>query len=152
MKVIHNQSPKTVVFVFWYNIVVTEIQDNETRVMQQIESANANSIEELEAILEENEHNFHKLQREHVRKCPGEIDSNGIKFHKQHYLILIVKWLLINMYGRRPGILNNQLSEQRLQNKLRWSKDYLKAINIIDAGISHNRGKTNNLDRYLISL
>ena len=118
--------------------------------MHQIESANANSIEELEAILEENEHNFHKFQRERAHKCQGEMQSNGIKFHKQHYLILIVKWLLINMYGRRPGILNNQLSEQRLQNKLRWSKDYLNAINIIDAGISHNRGKNMYLDSYLI--
>ena len=119
--------------------------------MQQIESSNANSIEELEAILEENEYNFFKFQTEHAHEAQGETNSNGIKFHKQHYLILIVKWLLINMYGRRPGILNNQLSEQRLQNKLRWSKDYLNAINIIDAGISHNRGKTNYLDSDLIS-
>ena len=140
-----------VIFVSWYEMVVAEIQDNESRLMQQIESANANSIEELEAILEENEHNFHKFQREHVRKCQGEINANGIKFHKQHYLILIVKWLLINMYGRRPGILNNQLSEQRLQNKRRWSKDYLNAINVIDAGISHNRGKNIYLDSYLTS-
>ena len=118
--------------------------------MHQIESANANSIEELEAILEENEHNFHKFQTEHAHEAHGETHSNGIKFHKQHYLILIVKWLLINMYGRRPGILNNHLSEQRLQNKLRWSKDYLNAINIIDAGISHNRGKNIYLNCYLI--
>ena len=109
--------------------------------MQQIESANANSIEELEAILEENEHSFEAFQTKNGHTGANEIYSDRIKFHKQHYLILILKWLLINMYGRRPGILNNQLSEQRLQNKLRWSKDYLNAINVVDAGISHNRGR-----------
>ena len=108
--------------------------------MQQIESSNANSIEELEAILDENEHNLDKYKTKNDLG-ENEICPDGIKFHKQHYLILIVKWLLINMYGRRPGILNNQLSEQRLQNKLRWSKDYLSAINVVDAGISHNRGR-----------
>ena len=68
------------------------------------------------------------------------IENNFLKFHKQHYLILIVKWILINLYGRKSGYLNTQLSKTQLQNKRKYCHDYLKALNIVDAGISHNRG------------
>jgi len=38
--------------------------------------------------------------------------------------------------------LNTQLTDKQLQNKLQYCKDYLNALNIVDAGISHNRGRT----------
>ena len=113
-------------------IIVDLIQKNENRVTRQIESANAHSVDELESILEENEFAYGCVQNDE--------NPNILKFHKQHFLILIVKWLLINMYGRRPGFLNSQLSDKQLQNKLRYCQDYLNSLNIIDAGISDNRG------------
>ena len=116
------------------------IRDNENRLTDQIESANANSVDELEAIITENE--YRVLQEgENIESLSSESDHNQLKFHKQHFLILIVKWLLINIYGRRPGYLNTQLTDKQLQNKLQYCKDYLNALNIVDAGISHNRGK-----------
>lgn len=108
---------------------------------EQIESANAHSADELEAIIEENEYKINE-EGENIEKSIPETDHNTLKFHKQHFLILIVKWLLINIYGRRPGYLNVQLNEKQLQNKLRYCQDYLNALDIVDAGISHNRGKT----------
>ena len=121
-------------------LLVECIRDNENRLTNQIESANANSVDELEAIITENE--FRVIQEEeNIEPLPSESDHNQLKFHKQHFLILIVKWLLINIYGRRPGYLNTQLTDKQLQNKLQYCKDYLNALNIVDAGISHNRGK-----------
>ena len=116
------------------------IRDNENRLTNQIESANANSVDELEAIIAENEYRVLQ-QEENIEPLPSASDHNQLKFHKQHFLILIVKWLLINIYGRRPGYLNAQLTDKQLQNKLQYCKDYLNALNIVDAGISHNRGK-----------
>ena len=113
------------------------IQENEDRLIRKIESANANDVNELEQILKNHEYN---------PDVPGDdsdttgIENNFLKFHKQHYLILIVKWILINLYGRKSGYLNTQLSKTQLQNKRKYCHDYLKALNIVDAGISHNRG------------
>ena len=115
------------------------IRDNENRLTNQIESANANSVDELEAIIAENEYRVIQ-EGENIEPLSSESDHNQLKFHKQHFLILIVKWLLINIYGRRPGYLNTQLTDKQLQNKLQYCKDYLNALNIVDAGISHNRG------------
>ena len=87
------------------------IRDNENRLTDQIESANANSVDELEAIIAENE--YRVLQEgENNESLSSESDHNQLKFHKQHFLILIVKWLLINIYGRRPGYLNTQLTDK----------------------------------------
>ena len=30
-------------------------------------------------------------------------------FHSRHYLILVAKWLLINLYGRKDGFLNQEV-------------------------------------------
>ena len=116
------------------------IKENENRLTIQIESANAHSVDELEAIIDENEYKIAE-EVDNVEPSISESDHNILKFHKQHFLILIVKWLMINIYGRRPGYLNVQLNEKQLQNKLRYCQDYLNALNIVDAGISHNRGK-----------
>ena len=121
-------------------LLVECIKENENRLTERIESANAHSVDELEAIIEENEYKIDE-EGEDIEKSIPESDHNTLKFHKQHFLILIVKWLLINIYGRRPGYLNVQLNEKQLQNKLRYCQDYLNALNIVDAGISHNRGK-----------
>ena len=69
------------------------------------------------------------------------VESGEISFHPHHCLLLIVKWLLINLYGRKPGYLNHQLSRERLVAKVRYCQQYLKVLDVIDAGISHNRGE-----------
>ena len=64
------------------------------------------------------------------------------KFHKQHWLILVIKWLLITGWGRTEGIKHHQLDEDTLERKLVYAKEYLAALDIVDAGLSHNRGMT----------
>ncbi len=92
----------------------------ECELTSKIESISWDNAKELEVILDE-----HKCQ-----------------FHKQHYLILIIKWLLLNIYGRKPGYLNHELPEQKLADKVRFCQDYLSSLDIIDPGLSHNRGRT----------
>ena len=48
----------------------------------------------------------------------------------------------INLYGRKKGYLNTELSEQRLESKERFCVEYMAALDIVDKGISHNRGRT----------
>ena len=64
------------------------------------------------------------------------------QFHSRHWLILIIKWLLITSWGRVTGIKHHQLPEEVLERKLVYAEEYLTALNIVDAGISHNRGAT----------
>ena len=92
------------------------------------------------------------------------LEDFGSRFHPRHYLMLIVKWLLvrtgycemheyvskfliivhlqINLYGRKKGYLNAELSERRLESKERFCVEYMEALDIVDKGISHNRGRT----------
>ena len=56
--------------------------------------------------------------------------------------MLIIKWLLITSWGRVAGIKHHQLDEDTLERKLNYARDYLAALNIVDSGISHNRGAT----------
>ena len=72
------------------------------------------------------------------------LDESGIvnRFHPHHCLVLVVKWLLINLYGRKSGYLNHQLTSERLQRKVGFCRDYLRVLDVVDAGISHNRGRT----------
>ena len=48
----------------------------------------------------------------------------------------------INLYGRKKGYLNTELSEQRIESKERFCVEYMAALDIVDKGISHNRGRT----------
>ena len=70
------------------------------------------------------------------------VDQAEERLHPHHYLLLIVKWILINLYGRKPGYQNNVISEARLIKKVRYCREYLAVLDTIDAGISHNRGRT----------
>ncbi|XP_059097869.1 SET domain-containing protein SmydA-8-like isoform X2 [Tigriopus californicus] len=98
----------------------TTVQKLEDQLTKAIESTFTDDIEGLESIL----------------------DQFGSKFHPQHYLISIVKWLLVNLLGRKPGFANSQMSRARLEGKIKYCQDYLNALDIIDPGISHNRGRT----------
>jgi len=69
------------------------------------------------------------------------LETTG-KFHPRHYLVLIIKWLLITAWGRVEGLRHNQLSEDILERKMKYAREYLEALDIVDAGISHNRGIT----------
>ena len=64
------------------------------------------------------------------------------RFHPRHYLILIIKWLLLTTWGRTEGLKHSQMTEEELQRKVEYGREYLVALDIIDAGISHNRGTT----------
>ena len=64
------------------------------------------------------------------------------RFHPQHWLMLIIKWLLVTTWGRVDGVRHHQLSEETLEKKLRYARQYLAALDIVDRGISHNRGAT----------
>jgi len=70
------------------------------------------------------------------------LNEEAERFHPCHYLVLIIKWLLITSWGRVDGLKLHQLSEDILEKKIRYAKDYLGALNVVDAGISHNRGIT----------
>ena len=116
------------------------IKANEGRLIEEIESANVNNVDELESILRKHEFTTCVSTEDDSNKDTNS-DTGVLQFHKQHYLILIVKWLLINTYGRKAGYLNSQLSEERLRKKLKYCQEYINVLNIIDPGISHNRGK-----------
>ncbi len=68
------------------------------------------------------------------------LDEHKDTFHPQHYLILLLKWLLINLYGRRKEYQYPILSQDLIQDKLDYCQDYLQAMDVIDPGLSHNRG------------
>ena len=70
------------------------------------------------------------------------LDDHKDKYHSQHYLILILKWLLQNIYGRQKGYQYPLLSEDLVRDKIEFCQDYLKAMDIIDPGLSHNRGRS----------
>ena len=54
----------------------------------------------------------------------------------------IIKWLLITSWGRVEGLRHGQLSEDILERKMKYAREYLAALDVVDAGISHNRGIT----------
>ena len=64
------------------------------------------------------------------------------RLHSQHWLMLIIKWLLVTTWGRRDGVRHHQLTEDILERKLTYARQYLAALDIVDGGISHNRGAT----------
>jgi len=101
--------------VTWANVSALEDQ-----LTQQIESTYRNDVEGLEMVVATAEENF----------------------HPHHCLVLIVKWLLLNLYGRKAGYLNYQLSRERLLRKVQYCQEYLSVLDVIDSGISHNRGIT----------
>ena len=70
------------------------------------------------------------------------LDKHKALFHPRHWLILIIKWLLVTSWGRVAGIKHHQLEEAVIERKLVYAQDYLTALNIVDPGISHNRGMT----------
>jgi hypothetical protein len=59
------------------------------------------------------------------------LDHYKTIFHPQHFLILILKWLLLNVYGRKRGLLYSELSKQNIEDKIQYCKDYLLALDII---------------------
>ena len=77
-----------------------------------------------------------------ARMLQNILDDFKDKFHKCHYLILILKWLLLNIYGRQKGFHYPLLNPNLIQEKVNFCQDYLTALDIIDPGISHNRGRT----------
>ncbi len=105
--------------------LASEILEMESQLTAAIESANANDIEALSDLL----------------------SRYGDAFHPRHFLILVLKWLMINLLGRRPGLTNADLSDQGLEKKENFCKDYLQALDIVDPGISHNRGMSS---QYLV--
>ena len=70
------------------------------------------------------------------------LDDHKDKYHAQHYLILILKWWIINIYGRQKGYHYPLLDPKLIQDKIEFCTDYLKAMDIIDPGLSHNRGRS----------
>ena len=64
------------------------------------------------------------------------------RLHPQHWLMLIIKWLLVTSWGRLDGLRHSQLTEDILERKLTYARQYLAALDIVDGGMSHNRGAT----------
>ena len=97
-----------------------EVQEREERLREELETCYTSDTVALEQLL-----NKHKAA-----------------FHPQHWLILIIKWLLVTNWGRVAGIKHHQLEEAVLERKLIYAREYLAALDIVDPGISHNRGMT----------
>ena len=83
-----------------------------------------------------------KSYNDDAKMLQNILDDFKDKFHRCHYLILILKWLLLNIYGRRKGFHYPLLNPDLIQEKVNFCQDYLTALDIIDPGISHNRGRT----------
>ena len=80
--------------------------------------------------------------REDIPALEGVLARYQDRLHPQHWLVLIIKWLLVTTWGRVEGLRHSQLSEDILQRKLTYARQYLAALDIVDGGISHNRGAT----------
>ena len=98
---------------------MSEVERLESGLVAKIESTYSDDISGLESVLA----------------------SSLAQFHPRHYLVLILKWLLLNLYGRKKGFDNPHLSEERIRSKMQFCEDYLWALDRIDPGISHNRGE-----------
>jgi hypothetical protein len=53
---------------------------------------------------------------------------------------LLMYLTLFHSYGRRPGYFYKELSQEKLVKKVTFCREYLEAMDVVDAGISHNRG------------
>ena len=64
------------------------------------------------------------------------LDDHQDKYHAQHYLILILKWLLINIYGRQKGYHYPLLEPKLIQDKIEfwgglyWLKDGFSLVDV----------------------
>merc|ERR1711860_126814 len=54
----------------------------------------------------------------------------------------ILKWLLITSIGRKEKFGYAEIPRKIVEEKVEMCEDYLKALDIVDTGISHNRGIT----------
>jgi len=70
------------------------------------------------------------------------LNDSSTSFHDNHFLRLIIKWLLITSWGRSAGLQNEMLPRETIEQKVVLCKQYLAAIDILDPGLSHNRGLT----------
>lgn len=70
------------------------------------------------------------------------LDQYKHLFHPRHYLILILKWLLLNIYGRQKEWHYAIMDPDLVQDKYTYCQEYLESMDIIDPGLSHNRGRT----------
>eukprot|EP00092_Neocalanus_flemingeri_P001422 GFUD01001518.1.p1 GENE.GFUD01001518.1~~GFUD01001518.1.p1 ORF type:complete len:523 (+),score=123.72 GFUD01001518.1:307-1875(+) len=100
--------------------IAANMKELETELTKELEQCYRNDTEALEQLLNE----------------------RTDKFHPCHYLVLIIKWLLITSWGRVEGMRHGQLSEDILERKMKYAREYLDALDVVDAGISHNRGIT----------
>ena len=101
-------------------LLVEEVTHLETKLKDELEQCYRDDSEALEQVLTRYED----------------------RLHPQHWLMLIIKWLLVTTWGRVDGVRHAQLSEETLERKLRYARQYLAALDIVDRGISHNRGAT----------
>jgi len=70
------------------------------------------------------------------------LETSTDQLHPTHFLVLILKWLLITSWGRLPGHMHKDLDEKTLERKISLCREYLRVLDVIDAGISHNIGIT----------
>jgi hypothetical protein len=99
---------------------VDEIFDVEKQVTELIEATYSTNTSKLQEILE----------------------TSTDQLHPTHFLVLILKWLLITSWGRIPGLMHKDLDEKTLERKIALCHEYLGVLDVIDAGISHNIGIT----------
>ena len=75
---------------------------------------------------------------EAIEKCYGDdepalknvLDLYKNKFHPQHYLILILKWLLLNIYGKTKEFAYSILSPEQIEDKISFCTVSYKWKNI----------------------
>jgi len=99
---------------------VDEIFDVEKQLTEEIEATYSTEIGKFQQLLEE----------------------YTDQLHPTHFLVLILKWLLITSWGRLPGHMHKDLDEKTLEKKISICREYLRILDVIDAGISHNIGIT----------
>ena len=51
-------------------------------------------------------------------------------------LVMTVKKYLADIYGYRPGYLFNQLSQDKIDAKIRFSKEFISTIGLVDPGLT----------------
>ncbi|KAG8322789.1 hypothetical protein J6590_015780 [Homalodisca vitripennis] len=102
------------------SLAAAEVDTVVTRIDKEIKSLDHNNVEELEIS---------------IRHYSGIL-------HRNHYLILGLKYTLSQLYGKSAGYLIHQMTEAMLERKKQVCEDILQMFDVLEPGLTRTRGLT----------
>ncbi|KAK9505398.1 hypothetical protein O3M35_009467 [Rhynocoris fuscipes] len=83
-----------------------------------------------------------KVKNKSITEMEAFLKMFSSKFHPNHYLLITIKCLLSQLYGKSNRYLLHELSEELLLRKIELCKDLLQIFDKIEPGLSRIRGIT----------